>query len=77
MGFGIPVDLPHQAVTMGYVIKSNYMTPFNASQFTRPLEAFAQRSARDLRPAGPASIPTDHLSTRWHLYNTLQLAVEQ
>ncbi|XP_034240198.1 uncharacterized protein LOC117644693 [Thrips palmi] len=83
-GFGMPVDLPQQAVTMGYVIKSHFMTPNNATQFTRPLEAFSSRQARaiagtaDNQVADKLAAGTSPIkSSRWHMYSTLQSAIEE
>lgn len=35
-GFGIPVDLRLESLTMGYVFKAQYFLPYNTSQLYQP-----------------------------------------
>ncbi|XP_014272031.1 uncharacterized protein [Halyomorpha halys] len=48
-GFGIPVEIASDSLTFGYIIKTNYALPTNASQFTNPDEAFADFSKKRMR----------------------------
>ncbi|XP_034240199.1 uncharacterized protein LOC117644694 [Thrips palmi] len=77
MGVGIPLQLPHQAVTTGFILKSNYRTPSNATMYTRPQEYFSSRSARAAANAPDAGGLTEHLASRWDLYTALQGTLEQ
>lgn len=35
-GFGIPLDLTLEAVTLGYVLKATYLLPYNVTQLRKP-----------------------------------------
>lgn len=68
MGIGIPVDLELESVTIGYVFKSEYFLPENASNFlnfladpfdltTRPISGFFERKRRQLKDPNASDLP--------------------
>lgn len=42
-GFGVPVDLERSSLTYGYVLKTNYALPENATYYTQPETIEPQR----------------------------------
>ncbi|PNF33876.1 hypothetical protein B7P43_G06737 [Cryptotermes secundus] len=62
-GFGIPVTLLDQSMTMGVVLKFGYDIPTNATVFTNPYAATEKRSARK--------------NTRWDMYSVLEATVDR
>ncbi|XP_011554094.3 uncharacterized protein LOC105385414 [Plutella xylostella] len=48
LGLGIPVDLKEQSVTVGTVIKFQYLLPTNSSEYTSRIYGFANEISRDM-----------------------------
>jgi hypothetical protein len=62
-GFGIPVTLLDQSMTMGLVMKFVYTLPTNATVFTHPYAATNKRSTQK--------------SMRWDMYSMLEATVNR
>ncbi|XP_054290939.1 uncharacterized protein LOC129005929 [Macrosteles quadrilineatus] len=61
-GFGVPIDAPRTSLTYGLILKTNYVLPTNATQFTDPYVAFARRGIG---------------ASRWHLYYTAEAVLSR
>lgn len=48
LGLGVPVDLKEASVTVGSVIKFQYLLPTNSSEYTSRIYGFAQTLSRDM-----------------------------
>jgi hypothetical protein len=62
-GFGIPVTLLDQSMTMGVVMKFIYQLPTNATVFTNPYSVLQKRSTQK--------------NTRWDMYSKLEATVDR
>jgi hypothetical protein len=62
-GFGIPVTLLDQSMTMGLVMKFDYALPTNATVFTHPYAVTQKRSTQK--------------SMRWDMYSMLEATVSR
>ncbi|KAJ9592948.1 hypothetical protein L9F63_015372, partial [Diploptera punctata] len=60
-GFGIPISVYDQSLTLGTVLKFIYDTPTNSSVFTSTLPLVQKRS----------------ISNRWNFYSKLETAIER
>lgn len=80
-GIGIPVDLESQSVTIGYVFKTQYYLPYNASQL-RLSETFPlDRDKKSLQQNKPPKLyenwhqkpkATDVDKSRWNFYKGIE-----
>lgn len=91
-GIGIPVDLELESVTIGYVFKSEFFLPENASNFlnfladpfdltTRPISGFFDRKRRMLEEpaateASPSSGFDEDLNQRYEKYQVEPEVIE-
>lgn len=64
MGTGVPVPLENQAVTIGWVIKSAYLVPTNATEILDPYVTFQKRAI-------------GRRATRYDFYRTFENAAER
>lgn len=58
-GLGIPVDLKEQALTIGSVIKMQYLVPVNSSEYTSRIYGFANTVSRDMNVDASNTDPDD------------------
>ncbi|CAG9772590.1 unnamed protein product [Ceutorhynchus assimilis] len=60
-GIGVPVNVEHQSITLGMVMKAFYLLPTNSSIFTNPEIGILDRKSRSKRSA-----------TRWKIYEAIE-----
>lgn len=62
-GFGMPIKLEEQSLTMSTVMRFVYQLPSNATVFTDPYATVQKRSRKQ--------------STRWNMYSRLQAFLDR
>jgi len=63
MGFGLPILVNEQSLTMGTVLKFLYNVPTNSSAYLDPVFNRERRS--------------DHKTSRWDLYSMLEVTCDR
>ncbi|XP_011641326.1 uncharacterized protein LOC105429827 [Pogonomyrmex barbatus] len=77
LGLGLPMEVDVSMI-IGYVMKFNYVLPYNASYLTDPYVRYDRSINRHVEPAGNDASPPNAkaLISRWEGYEILESAFE-